>query len=85
MANAVQKRGQKMKCSIDGCPGQYDRQLIVHTVKHGDEVIVFQDVPADVCDVCSDTLLAPETVRHLEELMRRRKQPHKHAPVYEYV
>ena len=74
-----------MKCSIDGCAGQYERQLIVHTVKRGDNVIVFQDVPADVCDVCSDTLLAPETVRHLEELMRRGEQPRKRAPVYEYV
>ena len=74
-----------MKCSIDGCPGHYERQRIVHTVKRGDEVIVFQDVPADVCDVCSDTLLAQETVRHLEELMNQHEQPCKHAPVYEYA
>ena len=74
-----------MKCSIQGCPGQYERRLIVHTVKRGAELCVFEDVPAEVCDVCSDMLLAPETVRHLEELMRGHAKPERHAPVYAYA
>ena len=74
-----------MKCSIQGCPGEYEQRHIVHTVKRGADVLVFEDVPADVCDVCSDTLLAPETVRHLEQLMQRHDEPRKHAPVYAYA
>jgi YgiT-type zinc finger domain-containing protein len=74
-----------MKCSIQGCPGHYEQRLIVHTVKRGADVIVFEDVPAEVCDVCSDTLLAPETVRHLERLMKQETKPQKHAPVYAYT
>jgi YgiT-type zinc finger domain-containing protein len=74
-----------MKCSIQGCPGHYEHRLIVHTVKRGAEVIVFEDVPAEVCDVCSDTLLAPETIRHLERLMKQESKPKKHAPVYAYT
>ena len=74
-----------MKCSIQGCPGNYEHRLIVHTVKRGADVIVFEDVPAEVCDVCSDTLLTPETVRHLEKLMRQESKPQKHAPVYVYT
>jgi len=74
-----------MKCSIQGCPGQYEHRLIVHTVKHGRQVVVFEDVPAEVCDVCSDTLLAPETIRHLEELMNREAKPRSHAPVFAYA
>ena len=74
-----------MKCSIQGCPGVYESRLIVHTVKRGSDVLVFEDVPAEVCDVCSDMLLAPETVRHLEQLMQRHEAPGKHAPVFAYT
>ncbi len=74
-----------MKCSIQGCPGQYVPKSIIHTVKRGADVLVFEGVPAEVCDVCSDTLLTPETVRHLEELMRDHATPQKQAPVYEYI
>ena len=74
-----------MKCSIHGCPGEYEQRLIIHTVKRGADVLVFEDVPAEVCDVCSDMLLAPETVRHLERLVQRHDEPEKHAPVYAYA
>ena len=46
---------------------------------------MFENVPAEVCAVCSDTLLSPETVRHLEEMMRHRPKPEKFAPLYEYA
>jgi YgiT-type zinc finger domain-containing protein len=74
-----------MKCSIQGCPGEYENKLIVHTVKRGAEVLVFEDVPAEVCNICSDTLLAPETVRHIEGLIRQKSKPGRYAPVYVYV
>ena len=74
-----------MNCSIQGCPGQYESRRIVHTVGHGNELMVVENVPADVCDVCADTLLAPDTVRHLEKLIRDRSTPEKFAPVYDYV
>ena len=74
-----------MKCTILGCPGHYGHRQIVHAVKNGRDMLVFEDVPADVCDVCSDTLLAPETIRHFEELMKQRTEPQRHAPVYAYV
>ena len=74
-----------MKCSIQGCPGNYEDRLIVHTVKRGPELLIFENVPAEVCDVCSDTLLAPETVRHLEDQMRSQQKPQRQASVYEYV
>jgi len=74
-----------MKCSIQGCPGQYETALILHTLKRGDEVLVFENVPAEVCDVCSDTLLAPETIRRLEMLIRDKSKPGRFVPVYEYA
>jgi YgiT-type zinc finger domain-containing protein len=74
-----------MKCRIQGCPGEYENKLILHTVKRGSEVLVFEDVPAEVCNICSDMLLAPETVRHLERLIRQKSKPGRYAPVYLYV
>ncbi|TVR62054.1 MAG: YgiT-type zinc finger protein [Spirochaetaceae bacterium] len=74
-----------MKCSVQGCPGHYERRLIVHAVKQGRNVLVFEDVPAEVCDVCSDTLLATETIRHLENLMKQETRPRSHAPVFTYT
>ncbi len=74
-----------MNCSIQGCPGHYEHRLIVHTVKRGETVLIFENVPAEVCDVCSDILLAPKIIRHLEKLIERRAEPIRHAPVYAYA
>ena len=74
-----------MKCSISGCPGEYEAKTIVHIVKRDKDVLVFENVPAEVCGICSDTLLPPETVQHLEEMMRHRPKPDRFAPRYEYV
>ena len=74
-----------MKCGVQRCPGEYEHRFIVHAVKRGGEALVIEDVPAEVCDVCSDMLLAPETVRRLEDLMRRHPETGKQAPVYAYA
>jgi YgiT-type zinc finger domain-containing protein len=79
------KKESSMKCSIGGCPGEYERQLIVHTVRYRGQVIVVDHVPAEVCSVCGDVLLAPETVRRIEALLRAAPQPTRTAPVYEYA
>ena len=52
-----------MKCSIKGCPGMYEERLIVHTVRFRGQTIVIDHVPAEVCSVCGDVLLTPETTR----------------------
>ncbi len=38
-----------MKCTIKGCPGEYEERKIVHTVRHHGQVIVIDHVPAEVC------------------------------------
>lgn len=74
-----------MKCSIEGCPGEYEARQIVHTVRHKGQVIVIDHVPAEVCSVCGDVLLKPETVRHIEELLRTATRPTGTVPLYEYA
>ena len=74
-----------MRCSIQGCPGEYEERQIVHTVRHHGELIVIDRVPAEVCSACGDVLLKPETVRHIEGLLKRRAAPARTVPLYEYV
>lgn len=82
MENPVPERIPPMKCSIQGCPGEYVARRIVHTIKRNGKVLVFENVPAEVCDICSDTLLSPETIRRIESLITEHAEPERHAPVY---
>jgi YgiT-type zinc finger domain-containing protein len=72
------------KCNITGCAGEYETRSVTHTVRHRGEIVVIDHVPAEVCSVCGDTLLAPETVRGLERVLAHREAPTRSAPVYEY-
>ena len=85
MGHAVSEEGKVMKCSIQGCPGEYEEKMIIHVVTRGDEIYVFDHVPAEVCSICGDTLLKPDTIRKLEKCMKERKQPAKFVPLYEFA
>ncbi len=73
-----------MKCGISGCPGEIEQRLIVHVLTRNLNVLVFENVPVEVCGVCSDTLLAPETIRHIEVLLEQRIAPKTQVPLYAY-
>ncbi len=74
-----------MECSIEGCPGEYEERQIVHTVRYHGQVMVIDHVPAEVCSVCGDVLLKPETVRRIESLLRTASRPERTVPLYEYA
>ncbi|MBI5125342.1 MAG: YgiT-type zinc finger protein [Planctomycetes bacterium] len=74
-----------MKCSVKGCPGNYEDLQIIHPVRHHGQVIVIDRVPAEVCSVCGDVLLRPEIVRRVEKLLRTRAKPTGTVPLYEYA
>lgn len=74
-----------MKCSIADCPGVYEDRKVLHTVRHRGRVVVIDHVPAEVCPVCGDVLLKPETVRKIELLLKSAPHPVGTAPLYEYA
>ena len=74
-----------MKCSIEGCPGEYEERKIVHTVRHEGQVMVIDHVPAEVCSVCGDVLMVPETVRRIEVLLGSATKPIGRVPLYEFA
>lgn len=73
-----------MKCSINGCPGEYEQREVVHTVHRGDQIIVIDHVPAEVCSVCGDVLFTPETVRRIEALRHTMVPPARTVPLYHF-
>jgi YgiT-type zinc finger domain-containing protein len=85
VGDAAAKEKRAMKCTIQGCPGEYEQRTVVHTVKQQGKVIVIDHVPAEVCAVCGDVLLAPETVRRIEELLKTNGHPAREVPLYEFA
>ena len=57
----------------------------MHTVRHRGQVIVIDQVPAEVFFVCGDVLLGPETIRRIEVLLEEQSQPASTVPLYEYA
>jgi YgiT-type zinc finger domain-containing protein len=74
----------EVKCSIVGCPGEYEEREIEQTVHQGERIIVVDHVPAEVCSICGDILLAPETVERLEALRQATEPPAALVPLYHF-
>lgn len=74
-----------MRCSIDGCSGEYEQREIVHTVQQGNRIIVIDHVPAEVCTICGDVLFTPETVRRIELLRKTTAVPTRTVPLYDFA
>ena len=85
MAVTHSKETETMKCSIQGCPGEYENREIVHTVRRRGEIVVLDKVPAQVCSVCGDTLLDAVTVRGIERILDSKNSAERNAPVYTYA
>lgn len=79
------RAGETMRCSIAGCPGEYEMREIVHTVRSRGRIVVIDHVPAEVCPICGDVLLSPRTVRQIEALLRTGAEPARSVPLYEYA
>lgn len=79
------RRQLAMKCSIDGCPGEYKTEKIMHPLRHHGQVVVIDYVPADIYSVCGDVLLRPNTVRRIESLLQDKHQPVSTVPLYEFA
>ena len=79
------KEAITMRCSIDGCPGEYGAGKVMHTVRHYGQVMVIDHVPADICSVCGDVLLRPDTVRRIEALLQDKHRLVSTVPLYEFA
>jgi hypothetical protein len=56
----------------------------MRSFKRRDKIIVLDGVPAEVCWVCGDVLIHPDTLEHIERLLRDRHDPDGSVPLYRY-
>ena len=75
----------EMKCSIEGCLGEYEQREVVHTIRQGSRIIVIDHVRAEVCTLCGDVLFTPETVRLIERLRHTALPPERTVPLYDFT
>ncbi len=69
-------------CSIRQCPGRCEKR-INHVVKYRGEVIVLENVPAEVCSECGEVLLPLSSVEAIEAMLKNPGKPIRTAPVYQ--
>jgi YgiT-type zinc finger domain-containing protein len=74
-----------MRCSIEGCSGDYEEKTVIHTVRSDGRVVVIDHVPAEVCTVCGDVLFSPQTVRQLERLLADLPEAKETVPLFEFA
>lgn len=60
---------------------------VTYTLEHGGKFYIIEHVPARVCKETGEQFFAPETVEHIQSLVRGRKKPVRtvETPVYEYT
>ena len=60
---------------------------VTYTLAHSGTVFIIEHVPARVCRETGEQFFAPETVEHIQTLIKSKKKPDKlvQAPVYEYA
>ena len=60
---------------------------VTYTLEHGGKFYIIEHVPARVCKETGEEYFAPETVEHLQAIIKGKKEPDKviETPVYEYA
>lgn len=71
-----------MKCVSQGCPGEMEQRLIMHTFRRKGKIIVIEDLPAWVCPVCGYTVLDLQVLDTLFSLDPETVSPVGQAPVF---
>ena len=69
------------KCTL--ChEGAYQDEPVVFTARKGDRLIIVEDVPALVCDVCGDQIFTGRATRGVERAIEGK--PAYSSPVYRF-
>lgn len=74
-----------MECSTRGCDGEYEERPIIQTIKCKDVIMVFYDVPANVCLSCGDTMIEEGTLSRLQEFYINGNEPDGMVPLFQYT
>ena len=75
-----------MICEVCG-RAEREHRLIRYHLSVGDQLVVVDHVPAEVCPNCGEVSLMPDIVERLQETVWRRRVPARliETPVYEFI
>ncbi len=59
---------------------------VTYTLEHGGRFFIVENVPARVCKETGEQFFAPDTVEHIQSIIKGRKRPERviETPVYSY-
>ena len=60
-------------CTI--CRGEYQSAIITYSQEVDGQFVIVEHVRAHVCDQCGDTLLDPDVVERVQQVIWRNVQP----------
>jgi YgiT-type zinc finger domain-containing protein len=63
------------------CQGRLTHKRIQHVHRWGNRIIIFDDVPAEVCQQCGEVYFSPEVLKLMDEMTLRDYQPKAVIPV----
>jgi len=60
---------------------------VTYTIEHNGRFFIIEHVPASVCEETGEQFFSPETVEHLNALVKGNQRPVRfvETPVYEYA
>ena len=59
-----------MRCIV--CKNEMKRKKTIIELRLKDDLIIIDDIPADVCDYCGEKVLSPEVVDSAREIYENR-------------
>jgi len=62
------------------CGGTVEKKRIRHIHEWGEQIIIFENLPAEVCTQCGEKYLSPETIEYIDRVTSTKK-PEKYARV----
>ncbi len=63
------------------CGGKVIEKRIRHVHHWGDEIVIFENVLADVCTQCGEVYLAPEVLKAMDKATLEKRTPDKSLKV----
>jgi YgiT-type zinc finger domain-containing protein len=60
---------------------------VTYTLEHGGNFFIVENIPARKCRETGEQFFAPETVEHIQSIIKSRKRPDRviETPVYNYA
>lgn len=80
----IKDRGHGMKkCPL--CGGILVEKRVTHPQEYEGEIVILENIPAEVCQQCGEVLLRPGVLEQVQQIVWEKKTPHRTAqvPVYD--